>query len=142
MPVLGAGGGGGNPTSIIQELVFAASTTWTCPKDCKAFVSAIGGGGGGACMSYFYYNYKLAAGGGGAGGHARSFLDLTASTTYTITVGAGGGSGSQYAQNSFKINQNGGTSSFAGSGITNLTGNGGSVVAGSYSNGTSANSAA
>ena len=56
----------------------------------------------------------------------QSFLDLTASTTYTITVGAGGGSGDQYAQNSFKINQNGGTSSFAGSGITTLTGNGGS----------------
>ena len=142
MPVLGAGGGGGNPTSIIQELVFASSTTWVCPKDCKAFVSAIGGGGGGACMSYYYYNYKLAAGGGGAGGHARSFLDLTASTTYTITVGAGGGSGDQYAQNSAKVNQHGGASSFAGSGITTLTGNGGSGGAGSYSNSSSANSAA
>ena len=55
---------------------------------------------------------------GGAGGHARSFLDLSAGTTYTITVGAGGGSGSQFAQNSAKVNQHGGNSSFAGSGIS------------------------
>jgi len=141
MPVLGAGGGGGNPTSIIQELVFAASTTWTCPKDCKAFVSAIGGGGAGACLSYYYYNYKLAAAGGGAGGHARSFLDLAAGTTYTITVGAGGGSGAQYAQNSAKVNQSGGNSSFAGSGISTLTGNGGTGGPGNASNSSSSSSA-
>lgn len=112
------GGGGGGSVSAGQTFVFASSTTWSPPRDMDAFVAVIGGGGTGGRHTGSSGN----ASGGGAGGFALSYLTLSSGTTYTVTVGAGGaptsGTGAQ-------AGASGGASSFSGSGITTLTGNGG-----------------
>ena len=118
MAVLGksaAGGGGQLPT-----ISFMTSQTWTPSYDLTAYVYVIGGGGAGGSTN----NSTGGACGGGAGGCSVSKLDLSSGTTYTITIGAGGGSASASSTN---VNgNNGGNSSFAGSGISTMTGNGGS----------------
>ncbi len=117
MAVLGAaaGGGGGGQLPTIS---FMTSQTWTPSYDLTGYVYVIGGGGsGGVC-----YGGNGGACGGGAGGCAVSKLDLSSGTTYTITIGAGGAA----PTTSSNTNGNtGGATSFAGSGISTMTGNGG-----------------
>ena len=111
--VLGRSGGG---KSVLQTISFINSTTWSPAQDMNAKIYVIGGGGSGG---YAVYN----ATGGGAGGCAVTIADLDASTTYTITIGAPGANvqGQSTGQNGTA----GGASSFAGSGISTMTGNGG-----------------
>ena len=113
MAVLGAAGGG---KSVLQTISFINSTTWSPAQNMNAKIYVIGGGGSGG---YAVYN----ATGGGAGGCAVTITDLDASTTYTITIGA---PGAALQGQSSGVNGNaGGASSFAGSGISTMTGNGG-----------------
>ena len=119
MAVLGAaaGGGGGGQLPTIS---FMTSQAWTPAYDLTAYVYVIGGGGAGGSTN----NSAGGACGGGAGGCSVSKLDLASGTTYTITIGAGGA-----AQTATSANTNGnagGATSFAGSGISTMTGNGGS----------------
>lgn len=77
--------------------VFTASGTWTKPAGCKTVkVIVVGGGGGGR-----NYTTNNVGGGGGGGGAAIEFIDVTATSSATVTVGAAGA-----------INGSGGTSSF------------------------------
>jgi hypothetical protein len=118
MAVLGAaaGGGGGGQLPVIS---FQTSRTWTPAYDLTAYVYVIGGGGAGAAVKSSNGN----AGGGGAGGCAVSKLDLSSGTAYTVTIGAAGAASD--ANGAGVVGGNGGASSFSGSGISTMTGNGG-----------------
>jgi len=116
MAILGAKGG----TDGIPNMIFTATETWSPNKTVQAYVYCIGAGGsgagGGATVNYGFS-------GGGAGGCAVSLLKLTAGVTYTATIGAGGavaGGTTQAAGN------DGGNTTFNGSDIDIMTGNGGS----------------
>jgi hypothetical protein len=93
---------------LVSTQSFINSGSWTKPANItKIEVWAVGGGGAASGAS------GNPAGGGGGGGTAYSILDVTNLTTGTVVVG--------------------GTSSFAGTGITTLTGS----VGGSSASGTS-----
>ncbi len=87
-----AGGGimsatGGNSTATdgsYKAASFTADGTFTPSADGFVEYLVIAGGGGGGS------NY---GGGGGAGGYRTGYLQVTASTAYSITVGAGGAGG-------------------------------------------------
>jgi hypothetical protein len=82
----------------ITPYVSSGTFTWTRPAGCtKVLVKVTGGGGGAAgyCES------------GGAGGYAEKEIDVTNTSSVTITVGGGGSSVGYYAGGG-----NGGTSSF------------------------------
>ena len=112
MAVLGAAAGGGK--SVLQTLSFINSTTWSPAQDMNAKIYVIGAGGSGGAGTYV-------GTGGGAGGCAVTIADLAASTTYTITIGAPG-----LPVHFGPSNGNaGGNTTFAGSGISTLTGSGG-----------------
>ena len=120
MAVLGAAAGGGGGGGQLPTISFMTSQTWTPSYDLTAYVYVIGGGGAGGTKQ----SGAGGACGGGAGGCAVSKLDLSSGTTYTITIGAGGAS--QTAAGSNANGNAGGATSFAGSGISTMTGNGGS----------------
>ncbi len=91
---LAAGGG------LQSTQVFTASSTWTKPAGItKVKVTVVGGGGGGGNSGA-----DGGAGGGGAGGCAIEFIDVSGTSSETVTVGAAG-SGAP-------TQTNGGTSSF------------------------------
>ena len=108
----------GNNTAgrALPNISFFGSQSWTPAYTLQAYVYVIGGGGSGACSRAA----NLRSSGGGAGGCAISLLTLASGTAYTITIGAGG----VYEYLSANGN-NGSNSSFAGSGISTMTGNGG-----------------
>lgn len=108
----------GNNTAgrALPNISFFGSQSWTPAYTLQAYVYVIGGGGSGACSRAS----NLRSSGGGAGGCAISLLTLASGTAYTITIGAGG----VYEYLSANGN-NGSNSSFAGSGISTMTGNGG-----------------
>ena len=114
-----------SPVSTV--VVNTSSGTWTCPAGItKAKVTVIGGGGGSNVNATTYVTC-----GGGGGGSAIKWLTVTPATVYTVTVGAGGAGATTNPGNG----STGGTSSFAGSGITTLFGGGGSGAAGSVTDG-------
>tara|TARA_B110000858_G_scaffold13145_1_gene13362 strand:+ start:55 stop:1074 length:1020 start_codon:yes stop_codon:yes gene_type:complete len=124
MPVkLGGGGGGGN--TPFPTIVFQTSRTWTCPMAMEAMVFVIGAGGGGAAGCAQGSN-KVITNGGGGGGCSVSKLTLAAQD-YTVVVGSrgSGGSRSEAQGNGVDDGSAGGNSTFAGSGITTMAGNGG-----------------
>lgn len=104
-------------SAIPTTVVVTATGTWTCPAHIrKAKVTVVGGGASGSSAT------SQAGGGGGGGGTAIKTLAVTPGTVYTVIIGAGGtavppGAGSGVT---------GGTSSFAGPGITTVFGIGGS----------------
>jgi hypothetical protein len=80
-----AGGGG----SLLRQVVFTSSGTWTKGANTKyILVQAVGGGGGGGCASS-----GNAGPGGGAGGFSQRFIDVTSVSTETATIGGGGAGG-------------------------------------------------
>ena len=112
-----SGGGGGGITPTIS---FLGSQSWTPSYDMEAYVYVIGGGGSG-CAGANSSDYLS---GGGAGGCAISKLSLASGTAYTVTIGAGG---AQVTTSSgYTVGNAGGNTSFSGSGISTMTGNGGS----------------
>ena len=115
MPVLGAAAGGGGK-SVLQTISFINSTTWSPAQDMNAKIYVIGAGGSGGVAAYN-------ATGGGAGGCAVTIIDLDASTTYTITIGAPGKARDQSSTGA--NGYTGGNTTFAGSGISTMTGSGG-----------------
>jgi len=85
--------------------VFTGSGTWTKPAGVtKAQVTVVGGGGGGGGASSSA-STRTGTGGGG-GGTAIEMLDVTGTSSETVTVGAGG------SGNSGAAGSDGGTSSF------------------------------
>ena len=112
-------GGGGGGASHLGVVLLTESTTVSFPVDVQALVYVIGAGGGGAAGT----DKKTC--GGGAGGCAVSNLTLTSGTTYTATIGAGGAGAATTVDNTFSNGSVGGNSSFSGSDITTMTGNGG-----------------
>jgi hypothetical protein len=126
MPVkLGGGSGATNPP-LIPDVLLTVSTTWSPPYKVKALVRCFGGGGSGSvgCMNASYTYPTGALGGGGAGEHAGSILELDPAVTYTVVVGVGGVKKSR-SSDGVATGNAGGNTSFAGSGVTTITANGG-----------------
>ena len=105
-------------------IIFSESVTWSCPVAMEAYVFVIGAGGSGAAGRRASTSTAGTHQGAGAGGCAVSKLTLAAQD-YTVTIGAGGAAGSAPAADSSNAGADGGASSFAGTGITTMTGNGG-----------------
>jgi hypothetical protein len=126
----------GLATGFSQAQVFTSSGTFTVPGSGRFKVTIVGGGGGGGSNSI-----GNAVGGSGAGGGTaiKWFTGATPGASATVTIGAGGAGNS--GTNSGLA---GGNSSFALSGFSTVTANGGSggssdgtvtVAGGSASNG-------
>ena len=115
-----------NP-SLMAPLSFIVSTTYSPPYKMKAVVHVFGGGGSGGLGVMLPNVETRAATGAGAGEHSASIVELDPTVTYTISVGAGGASQTSAGAvaNQVITGLAGGTSSFAGSGITTITANGG-----------------
>lgn len=112
--------GSKNEQGSYPVMIFQESQTWACPVAMEAIVYVIGAGGSGAAVGGSYdssYNCR----GGAAGGCAVSRLSL-AQQDYTIVIGSGGG---QAGNNQVGNGNAGGNSSFAGTGISTMTANGG-----------------
>lgn len=111
----------------IQEFVFPVTTTWSPERACLAYVFSVGAGGSGGNVGSILTGTKNGgATGGGAGGTAKSLLQLSPGVTYTATIGAGGaGPTGSVVETDTQNGNDGGITTFAGTGITTLTGNGG-----------------
>lgn len=103
--------------------VYTANGTWNKPSGLHHIVvECIGGGGGGGGTQATAGNESGVGGGGGGGGYAKkTFLAAALPSSCTVTRGAGGGGGS--AGNN--AGTAGGNTTFAGTGITTVNGNGG-----------------
>ena len=122
MAVLGKSGATNPP--LIPDVLLTVSTTWSPPYKVKAIVRCFGGGGSGAIAQTDNNDKTWAGSGGGAGEHAGSILELDPSVTYTVVAGAGGLR--KFGELTVGVAGNaGGNTSFAGSGITTITANGG-----------------
>ena len=110
------GGANGLPNMLFMHtLTFAPSVRF------QAIVYCNGGGGSGSAGGG---NSDSGFSGGGAGATAISRLILNPGVTYTVTCGAGGNvTGGTTAV----VGQAGGTTTFEGSDITNMSANGGSA---------------
>ncbi len=121
--------GAGNPAPTRQ--IFIASGTWNKPAGCtRVRVRVVGGGGvGGGAVATGAGQCSAGAGGGG-GGLADEEIDVTGTSSETVTVGAGG------AGAAGAVGGNGGTSSF-GAFCSATGGTGGSIsTAGASDSGT------
>ena len=118
----GAGGGGGGLYGgVITEIPLTRSQTFVPPRNGTVNIICIGAGGSG---SYCWQAGGTIATGGGAGGLCiKEGLDVTTSSSFTVTIGAGGAG---VASNS-RVNGNaGGNTTVSGTGLSStLTANGG-----------------
>jgi len=111
-----------DPFPTLSVRAFETSGSFTPPVTGEYVVYVIGGGGSGAAHRG---SGDGTATGGGAGGFTLKKLTLSSSETYTVTVGAGGNEVVVTTSNTSTNGDDGGASSFSGSGITTLTANGG-----------------
>jgi len=112
--VLTSNGSGSAPAfaavvgGIVSTQVFTSSGTWTRPSGIRTvLVKVVGGGGGGGGVSNT--SGVFASGGGGSGGYAYELIDVSSTSSATVTIGAGGAGGA--AGNN--AGATGATSSFA-----------------------------
>jgi hypothetical protein len=108
---------GGATVSAPQqyEQVFTSSGVWTKPTGVKTCeLTIVGGGAGGATNT---------GQGGGAGGYYKTILDISATTSATITVGAGG----TFA--GLQTTVGGGATTFSTNNGLSITSNGGGSTA-------------
>jgi len=112
--VLTSNGSGSAPAfaavvgGIVSTQVFTSSGTWTRPSGIRTvLVKVVGGGGGGGGVSDT--SGVFASGGGGSGGYAYELIDVSSTSSATVTIGAGGAGGA--AGNN--AGATGATSSFA-----------------------------
>lgn len=113
--------------SLPSTVVLTATQSWSPSVSGWYEVTVTGGGGGCSTITSMPPNSC----GGGGGGTAIKLLYLSSTITYTATVGAGAAAATTAPANG----NTGGTSSFAGSGITTLFGTGGSGAGGTTTNG-------
>ena len=108
--------------SLLRQVVFTASGTWTKGSGTKyILVEGVGGGGGGDSVGF-----NASGGGGGAGGYFRKFIDVTSITTETVTIGAGGSAETTGGTTSFGSH----CSATGGLGSTSLAGGAGGTATG------------
>ncbi len=112
------------PTNPIETTVFTASDpTWAPNVLTKALrVIVTGGGGGGGGTDTAIPLQEAVAVSGGAGGTAIKTVNGTIAATYAVVIGAGGAGGLGSIPDT---GATGGLSSFAGVGISTVTGLGG-----------------
>ena len=105
--VVAAGGG----ADSVQ--VFTSSGTWNRPTDIKKVLVTVKGGGGGGGGGYTDGAENIGSG-GGEGGIAIEFIDVSSTSSATVTIGAGGsaGAGSNSGGSGNTDGGTGGTSSF------------------------------
>ena len=92
--------------------VFTSSGTWNRPSGITSVLVEVKGGGGGGAGGY---TDSHSGSGGAEGGTAIEFLDVSSTSSATVTIGAGGtkGTGSNNGGGSWTAGGTGGTSSFA-----------------------------
>jgi len=106
---------------VIMEIPLTRSQTFVPPRNGTVNIICVGAGGGGA---YTYGTGGTIATGGGAGGLCiKEGLDVTTSSSFTITIGSGGAG---KASNSQINGSDGGNTTVSGTGLSStLTANGG-----------------
>lgn len=104
---------------------YVASTTWNKPAGIHHIeVEVQGGGGGGGGAAATAAGQGANGGGGGGGGYTRKVLsaaNLAGASSFTVTRGAAGAAAAAGAN----AGGTGGASSFSGTGIGTIQGNGG-----------------
>lgn len=109
--------GGGSGLQSVQ--VFTASGTWTKPAGITTVITElVGGGGGGGGGSDATDNGGT---GGGGGGYSKELIDVSGTSSETVTVGAGGAGGGSGAAGS------GGSTSSLGAFLSATGGAGGAA---------------
>jgi hypothetical protein len=115
----------GFPSSGLNSVqTFTSGGTWTKPAGVTKVIVEVQGAGGSGANRISLINYAV---GGAAGGYAKKLLDVTDTTSATVTIGAGGpaqatGNTGGTAGGLSKFEENVGTG-----GWTDVIGNGGAA---------------
>lgn len=117
----GFSSGGGNPIVPDIEWVLSSSQNWSPPFKCKVLTFVIGAGGLSAKQAGTTGNRSYCTSGAGAGGCAASILTLDPAVSYTVAIGAG----ASHTLSGTQPGVNGGDTSFSGSDIDPMIGQGG-----------------
>lgn len=131
----GFSSGGGNPIVPDIEWVLTTSQNWSPPFKCKVLAFVIGAGGLSAKVAGTAANNTYSSSGGGAGGCAASILTLDPAVSYVVSIGAG----ASHTLSGAQPGANGGDTSFSGTDIDPMIGQGGR--AGVVNNGSGTRSA-
>ena len=94
--------------------VFEADGTFDASNVDTVFVECVGGGGGGASVDGNQDSYEV-GGGGGGGGYAADFVDVSGTSSVSVTVGDGGAG----ATSGNTAGDDGGNTSFGSSVVAN-----------------------
>ena len=111
-------------TGFTSVQVFTAASTWTRPTDITKVIVEVQGAGGSGAKRLSAGQYGVS---GAGGGYAKKFLDVSNTTTATVTIGAGGaaqttGNTAGTAGGLSKFEENAGSG-----GWTDVIGNGGAA---------------
>ena len=112
-----------NPAFPEIDWVLTTSQNWSPPFKCKVLAFVIGAGGLSGKIVNQTSNVSYGSSGSGAGGCAASILTLDPTVSYTATIG----SGASHTLSGTQPGADGGNTTFSGSDIATMTGNGGSA---------------